>query len=98
MFLYMQDSFWFQITHNRIFLITLFVWFLAQSTKVLLGFFKEKRFNFRWFIGTEVQTDLYNRGLESPLVSDSTPQGILHLDRVGVATGGKRRLSAHLGG
>ena len=33
-------------------MITLSVWFLAQSTKVVLGVLKEKRFNFRWFIGT----------------------------------------------
>jgi len=28
------------------------VWFQAQLIKVILGVFKEKRFNFRWFIGT----------------------------------------------
>lgn len=38
--------------HNRIFLITLTVWALAQTAKVIVGFFQEKRFNFRWFIGT----------------------------------------------
>ena len=47
-----QHSFFPEIIHNRIFLITLSVWVLAQTTKVLLGYFKEKRFNFRWFIGT----------------------------------------------
>jgi acid phosphatase family membrane protein YuiD len=45
-------SFFPEVLHNRIFLTTLAVWFLAQSTKVILGFIKEKRFNFRWFIGT----------------------------------------------
>lgn len=48
----MHQSVWTQIAHNHIFLITLFVWFLAQATKVIVGFFVEKRFNFRWFIGT----------------------------------------------
>jgi uncharacterized protein len=48
----MPHEVWPDIAHNRIFLITLTVWFLAQATKVLIGFFKEKRFNFRWFIGT----------------------------------------------
>ncbi len=47
-----EHSFFPEVIHNRIFLITLSVWFLAQATKVLLGYFKEKRFNFRWFIGT----------------------------------------------
>jgi len=45
-------SFFPEIFQNRIFLITMAVWILAQTTKVLLGVFKEKRFNFRWFIGT----------------------------------------------
>ena len=45
-------SFFPEIFHNRIFLITLVVWVLAQIVKVLLGIIKEKRFNFRWFIGT----------------------------------------------
>jgi len=41
-----------EIFQNRILLTTLAVWVLAQSMKVILGVFKEKRFNFRWFIGT----------------------------------------------
>jgi acid phosphatase family membrane protein YuiD len=45
-------SFFPEIAHNRILLITLLVWVLAQTVKVLLGVIKEKRFNFRWFIGT----------------------------------------------
>ena len=45
-------SFFPEIIQNRILLITLLVWFLAQSIKVLIGIFTEKRFNFRWFIGT----------------------------------------------
>lgn len=48
----MSHPFWPGIAHNRIFLITLTVWILAQATKVIGGYFKEKRFNFRWFIGT----------------------------------------------
>ncbi len=45
-------SFFPEIFQNRIFLITVTVWFLAQTIKVVLGIFREKRFNFRWFIGT----------------------------------------------
>ena len=45
-------SFFPEIFQNRIFLITLAVWVLAQMIKVVLGILKEKRFNFRWFIGT----------------------------------------------
>jgi len=27
-------------------------WFITQSVKVFLGIIREKRFNFRWFVGT----------------------------------------------
>jgi len=27
-------------------------WFLAQTTKIILGVIREKRFNFRWFVST----------------------------------------------
>ena len=45
-------SFFPEIFKNKIFLITLAVWVLAQMTKVILGVIKERRFNFRWLIGT----------------------------------------------
>lgn len=37
---------------NYIFGTTVAAWIIAQSIKVLLGIFREKRFNFRWFVGT----------------------------------------------
>ena len=40
------------ISHNKILIITLSVWAIAQTMKVILGVIQEKRFNFRWFIGT----------------------------------------------
>ena len=40
------------IFDNKILVITLTVWAVAQGIKVLLGVMREKRFNFRWFIGT----------------------------------------------
>ncbi len=43
----------FIVTSNyNILLITLMAWFIAQSFKVLLGVVREKRFNFKWFVGT----------------------------------------------
>ncbi|MBN1869726.1 MAG: divergent PAP2 family protein [Candidatus Omnitrophica bacterium] len=33
-------------------MITLLVWAIAQVIKVCLGIIREKRFNFKWFIGT----------------------------------------------
>jgi len=37
---------------NKILTITLTVWAIAQTIKVIAGVIKERRFNFRWFVGT----------------------------------------------
>ncbi|HOY09147.1 MAG TPA: divergent PAP2 family protein [Candidatus Omnitrophota bacterium] len=41
-----------EVLRNKILVITLTVWALAQCIKVFLGVIRERRFNFRWFIGT----------------------------------------------
>ena len=38
--------------HNYIAWTSIAAWIIAQSIKVALGVFREKRFNFRWFVGT----------------------------------------------
>ena len=48
----MQPHFWIEIFHNKILMITLSVWAIAQCVKVFLGVIRERRFNFRWFVGT----------------------------------------------
>ncbi len=40
------------IFNNRILIITFMVWAVTQGIKVVLGVIREKRFNFKWFIGT----------------------------------------------
>ena len=37
---------------NQILMITFLAWAIAQGIKVVLGIIREKRFNFKWFIGT----------------------------------------------
>ena len=37
---------------NKILMITLATWAIAQGLKVFLGIIRERRFNFKWFIGT----------------------------------------------
>jgi hypothetical protein len=37
---------------NYIFLTSFAAWLIAQTIKVVLGVIREKRFNFRWFVGT----------------------------------------------
>lgn len=41
-----------QIFKNKIFLTTLSAWAITQTIKVLIGVVREKRFDFRWFVGT----------------------------------------------
>jgi len=40
------------LLQNKVLWITILAWAIAQLTKVLLGIIREKRFNFRWFVGT----------------------------------------------
>lgn len=40
------------IFDNKVLIITLGVWAIAQAVKVFLGVIRERRFNFKWFIGT----------------------------------------------
>ena len=41
-----------EIIKNKIFMTTVSAWIIAEVIKVTLGVIKEKRFDFRWFIGT----------------------------------------------
>ncbi|MBP7216140.1 MAG: divergent PAP2 family protein [Candidatus Omnitrophica bacterium] len=40
------------VSKNKIFLVTLSAWAIAQGVKVLLGVIRQKKFDFRWFVGT----------------------------------------------
>lgn len=40
------------IFHNKILGVALIAWACAQAIKVFLGVIRERRFNFKWFIGT----------------------------------------------
>jgi len=41
-----------QIIHNKIFMTTLSSWIIAQIIKVSIGVIRQKRFDFRWLVGT----------------------------------------------
>ncbi|MFH1867527.1 MAG: divergent PAP2 family protein [Candidatus Omnitrophota bacterium] len=45
-------NFFLQLGRNRIFIVTLLVWFIAQLIKVLIGVIVERKFNFKWLVGT----------------------------------------------
>ncbi len=37
---------------NQIFLTVAMAWLLAQTIKVIIGIIREKKFNFKWFVGS----------------------------------------------
>ena len=41
-----------ELSRNKVFWITLSAWFITQTVKVVIGVIRERRFNFRWFVGT----------------------------------------------
>ncbi|MFY9402573.1 MAG: divergent PAP2 family protein [Candidatus Omnitrophota bacterium] len=41
-----------QIFHNKIFMTTIAAWLITQSIKVFIGVVTQRKFDFRWFIGT----------------------------------------------
>lgn len=47
-----MQTFLIPLLKNKILWVSVTGWAVAQSLKVIIGVFKEKRFNFRWFIGT----------------------------------------------
>ena len=47
-----MDNVFTQIAQNKIFMTTLSAWVVAQTVKVTIGVIREKRFDFRWFVGT----------------------------------------------
>jgi acid phosphatase family membrane protein YuiD len=45
-----SDSIFAQLGRNRIFISTTTAWAVAQILKVLTGVWRERRFNFKWFV------------------------------------------------
>jgi len=41
-----------QIAKNKILMTTLSAWLIAQTIKVVIGVIRQRRFDFRWFVGT----------------------------------------------
>ena len=48
----MIHGFWDQLFNNYVLWVTMLAWFIAQGSKILLGVIKERRFNFKWLLGT----------------------------------------------
>ena len=41
-----------EASENQILITAILAWIIAQVIKVLIGVIKERRFNFKWFVGT----------------------------------------------
>ncbi len=47
-----EKGFLIQAVQNPVIYTTFFGWLVAQTIKVILGVIRERRFNFKWFVGT----------------------------------------------
>ena len=47
----MNDIF-LQFFQNKILITTICAWMIAKTIKVIIGVFRQKKFDFRWFVGT----------------------------------------------
>lgn len=54
-----------QFLSNKIFWVTASAWIIAQTLKVIIGIAVEKRFNFRWFVGTGGMPSSHAAGVAS---------------------------------
>lgn len=48
----MDQNIFIQVWRNKIFMTMLSAWIIAQTIKVLIGVIREKKFDFRWLVGT----------------------------------------------
>jgi len=60
---------------NKVLVITLITWAVTQFLKVVNGVFHEKRFNFRWFIGTGGMPSSHAAGVAALATSCGLEQG-----------------------
>lgn len=53
------------LLQNRVFLSTFFGWLTAQTIKIIINSIKEKKFDFRWFVGTGGMPSAHAAGVVS---------------------------------
>lgn len=64
-----------EFSKNYIFWTSAAAWFIAQVLKVALGFFREKKFNFRWFVGSGGMPSSHAAGVSSLTTSIGVTYG-----------------------
>ena len=65
-----------EISKNYVFWTSAAAWFIAQTIKVILGVIREKRFNFRWFVGTGGMPSAHAAGVSALATSIGVTYGL----------------------
>lgn len=65
-----------QFFHNPVVVTTFLGWFIAQTIKVVIGIFREKRFNFKWFVGTGGMPSSHASGVAAMATSVGLHAGV----------------------
>lgn len=65
-----------QFLTNKVAQTTFIAWFLAQSFKVMIGVINEKRFNFKWFVGTGGMPSSHSAGVTALATSVGIQDGV----------------------
>lgn len=66
----------FAVFHNKVFIATLLGWVTAQSIKIVINSVKEKRFNFRWLVGTGGMPSAHSSGVMALATAVGIEQGL----------------------
>lgn len=61
----MDDNSFLNIFQNKVLIATITGWITAQSIKILINVVREKRFNFKWLIGTGGMPSAHSAGVMS---------------------------------
>jgi len=65
-----------ELLNNKVFVTTFMGWLVAQSIKVFMGVLREKRFNFKWFVGTGGMPSSHAAGATALAASVGIQEGI----------------------
>ena len=70
-----HSTLWYLI-HNDVVVTTFLGWFGAQTVKVAIGVIREKRFNFKWFVGTGGMPSSHVAGVTAMVTSVGLYEGV----------------------
>jgi acid phosphatase family membrane protein YuiD len=70
-----MDNVFSEIFRNKIFMTTVSAWLITQTIKVTLGVLRERRFDFRWFIGTGGMPSSHSAGASCLATAVGLEQG-----------------------